>query len=187
MAISFNTLPSEKPNKLPDIGPYIVTIIKAEMKPPADPQKPLYLNMQFALTTGAGVGAGNMYDMLSESEHEIVRYKLQRFITALNIPIMDTFELKDLCKIIVGKQLIADVTHEKKKEDSPYPPKAIVDVFTGEIYYPMSMAAEIFELDQPTLPFDVIDTPPDVINASDAEDGQPQTAQTPVTPPTIKY
>jgi hypothetical protein len=170
MPISFNSLPSEKPNKLPEKGKYILTILKAEMKTPSDPKKPDYLNMQLALTNGNGVGAGNIYDMLSESDNEIVRYKLQRFITALGLEILDTFELKDLCKVIVGKQLIGDITHEKPKEGSPYPPKAIIDVFSDEIYYPMSMAPEFFAANE--IPFEVVDAATPLINAPDAADGQ---------------
>lgn len=157
MAINFNTLPSDKPNALPEKGSYIATIEKAEMKNPKDTSKPPYLNLTFALKTPDGKSAGKIFDIISESEHELVRYKLSRFITALEIPITGMFELKDLCKIIQGKTIIIDITKEEKEGQNP---RAVVDIFTNQIYYSMKDASEIFA--------DWTEDRP--INASDAAD-----------------
>jgi hypothetical protein len=92
----------------------------------------------------------------------VIRYKLLRFITALNLPITGAFELKDLTKIVTGKKMIVDVTIDdpkKKDPNSPYSAKAVVDVFSGMVYYPLTEASAIFGI-QPT----------GEINAPDADD-----------------
>lgn len=166
MAINFNALPNEKPNALPNPGTYFATIEKAEMKQPSDSSKPEYLNLTLALQTKDGKSAGKIFDMLSESDKDLIRYKLARFILALEIPITGAFELKDLTKIVTGKKLIVDVAVDdpkKKNPDSPYQAKAVVDVFTNMIYYPLAEASTIFGIQAPT----------GEINAPDAHDAEP--------------
>jgi hypothetical protein len=159
--INFDTLPGDKPNQLPAKGTYFATVENPEMKQPKDPNKPPYLNIRLALRHPNGKSAGKIFDLFTESDHELVRYKLQRFITALQIPIMGTFELKDLCKVIGNKQLIVDVTTEEKEG---FQPKAIVDVFAGQVYYPLTEANSIFESTT------VADDDSPFINAPDAAD-----------------
>lgn len=141
MGINFNELPDNKPVSLPDKGTYIATIEKAEMKQGQDASKPPYLNLLLALQTPDGKPAGKIYDIISESAHELVRFKVKRFVMATEIPIVGNFELRDLVKVLPNKQLIVDVTHEEKDGRQP---KGIVDIFAGGIYYPMSQRAEVF-------------------------------------------
>lgn len=166
MAINFNSLPNTRPNQLPEPGKYYATIEKAEMTKPKDPTRPPYLNLTLALQDKNGKSCGKIFrDILSESDSDIVRYKIQRFITALNLPITDVFELKDLVKVVVGKKMIVDVTIDdpkKKDPNSPYAPSPVVDVFSGMIYYPLSEAATLFDTDP-------IETEEEV-NAPDADD-----------------
>jgi hypothetical protein len=160
--INFNALPTDKPNALPAAGPYFATIEKAEMKTPNNPNKPDYLNLTLAIQNKEGKSAGKIFDILSESDNDVIRYKLLRFITALNLPITGAFELKDLTKIVTGKKMIVDVTIDdpkKKDPNSPYSAKAVVDVFSGMVYYPLTEASAIFGI-QPT----------GEINAPDADD-----------------
>jgi hypothetical protein len=165
MAINFNSLPNDRPNQLPTPGKYYATIEKAEMTNPKDPAKLPYLNLTLALQDKNGKSCGKIFrDMLSESDSDIVRYKIQRFITALGIPITDTFELKDLVKIVIGKKLIVDVTIDdpkKKDPNSPYAPSPVVDIFSGMIYYPLSEAAALFGTDPAGT---------EEVNAPDADD-----------------
>lgn len=165
MAINFNSLPNNRPNQLPTPGKYYATIEKAEMTKPKDPTKPPYLNLTLALQDKNGKSCGKIFrDMLSESDNDIIRYKIQRFITALGLPITDTFELKDLVKIVTGKKLIVDVTIDdpkKKDPNSPYAPSPVVDIFSGMIYYPLSEAAALFGTDP---------TGTEEVNAPDADD-----------------
>lgn len=142
MAINFNSLPINKPNALPEKGPYYATVDSAEMKTGNDPTKPPYLNMCLSLKNKDGVSCGKIYDILSESDKELVQYKLARFVIAMGLEKLGTFELADLVKVIKGKQLIVDVKVEPAKNG--FPEKAVVDVFSGSIYYPLSEAKSIF-------------------------------------------
>lgn len=174
MAINFNSLPTDKPNALPDNGTYYATIESAEMKQGKDPTKPPYLNIALALKDKYGKACGKIFDIISESDKELVQYKLARFILALDLAKLGTFELVDLVKIIKNKQLIVDVKQEEAKDG--YPAKAVVDVFAGSIYYPMSDATTIFGVAAPKTEskltdIQVIDDNDDLtIDASDAAD-----------------
>jgi len=155
MSVNFDSLPSDNPNGTIPKGRYHATIKSAEMKqgkPDKDGNlKAPYLNACLMLKTiDKNQGKGNMYDIISESEQPIAQYKLRRLVEALELPITGKFELKDLCKIIVGKEMLVDITIDNPKEDSVYPAKNVVDVFSGAIYYSTT------------------DTP--AINAEDAED-----------------
>lgn len=174
MAINFNSLPTDKPNALPDNGTYYATIESAEMKQGKDPTKPPYLNIALALKDKNGRACGKIFDILSESDKELVQYKLARFVLALGLEKLGTFELIDLVKIIKNKQLIVDVKQEEAKDG--YPAKAVVDVFAGSIYYPINDAAIIFGTATPksepkSTDVQVVDDDDTLtINASDAAD-----------------
>lgn len=176
MAINFNSLPSNRPTNLPPTGTYYAVIESAEMRQGQDPTKPPYLNMCLALKDKSGRAVGKIYDILSESDKELVQYKLARFLMALDLAKLGTFELADLAKLIKNKQLIVDVKQEESQNG--YPAKAVVDVFKNMIYYPMSEASVIFNIPQETAqetavqnaPWDVPTTDELTINASDAVD-----------------
>lgn len=171
--INFNSLPTDKPNALPENGAYFATIESAEMKQGKDPTKPPYLNIALALKDKHGKSCGKIFDIISESDKELVQYKLARFLIALDLAKLGTFELVDLVKIIKNKQLIVDVKQEEARDG--YPAKAVVDVFAGSIYYPISDAAVVFgtEIEAPKTNnsnIEVIDDDTLDINASDAAD-----------------
>lgn len=142
MSINFNSLPTEKPAQGTVIptGQYIGTIKKAEMKQPKDEKRPPYLNLEIDIVDEASATEmGKLWAVLSESEHPLPRYQLSRFIQALNLPITGEFELKDLTKMVVGKQLKLDVTPEDRN-DGKEPQKSVVDV-SAEIFYPLNTTA----------------------------------------------
>lgn len=175
MAINFNSLPSNRPTNLPATGTYYAVIESAEMRQGQDPTKPPYLNMCLALKDKSGRAVGKIYDILSESDKELVQYKLARFLMALDLAKLGTFELADLAKLIKNKQLIVDVKQEESQNG--YPAKAVVDVFKNNIYYSMSEANTIFNLPENAqstavqdAPWDVPETDDLTINASDAVD-----------------
>lgn len=158
MTIHFDKLPDEKPGpSLPEAGKYLATITGAEMKNPkqveGQPTKAQYLALTLTLQDENGNPKGKIYDNLTESDSEYVRYKLKRFIIAMEIPVTATIELKDIAKIVKNKQMWVDVMQDLKSA----PPKGQVDMFGGEIYYPLDKAA-------------VMDTP---VNAPDATDAPP--------------
>lgn len=169
--INFNSLPNNRPTNLPAPGPYYATVEAAEMRQGFDATKPPYLNITLALKDKYGKNCGKIYDILSESDKELVQYKLARFIIALGLENLGTFELTDLVRVIKNKQLIVDVKQEEATER--YPAKAVVDVFKGSIYYPMRDAETVFQLNdaEKELPFDLVEPSDDLkINASDAVD-----------------
>lgn len=158
--ITFDALPTNKSSNNIEKGTYYATIEVAEMRQPKDPQKPLYLNMLLALKDSTGKPVGKIYDILTESDANLIRYKLARFIKALKLEkTLTNFELSDLCKIIKDKELIVDVTPEIKDREETG--RTVVDVFTNEIYYPIEEASQIFGN---------MLTTPQVINAEDAKD-----------------
>lgn len=171
--INFNSLPTDKPNALPETGTYYATIDTAEMKQGKDPTKPMYLNISLALKDKDGKACGKIFDIIAESDKELIQYKIARFLIALDLAKLGSFELADLVKVVKNKQLIVDVKQEEPKDG--YPAKAVVDVFSGSIYYPISEAATIFGTPAPkqeSKPTDlnVVDDDSLEINASDAAD-----------------
>jgi hypothetical protein len=106
MAINFAGLPDERPSVLPEVGKYRVLIEKAEMKTPkvepGQPKKPDYLSMTLALRVkpDGTPATGKVYDNLSESDSDYVRYKIKRFIIAMGIPVTKSIELKDFIQFI---------------------------------------------------------------------------------------
>lgn len=173
MAINFNSLPSTKPQNTVPNGFYQATIIKAEMKRSNTSGNP-YLSLQYDLTDGKGT-TGKLFDLQMESEKEFLRYKLQRFLNALQLNLQGTFELKDLCKLVVGKKIIVDVTTE---DNAQYGARNAVNSFEHEVYYPLNEWASLTAetsiddvLDDSDVPFDTSEnTSSDTINAADATD-----------------
>lgn len=157
--INFQNLPTATPNALPDKGVYMYEIESAQMRSSANHD---YLEIKAKLSKGDGKKVATIFDRIFDIDSDIPRYKLRQFIVALRLPITGDFQLSDLTKMIVGKKILADITHEKSK-DPKYADKAVVDVFSSEIYYPLARAVEL--LGQPMTSAETA-----AINASDAED-----------------
>ena len=166
MPINFDKLPDNSPSMLPEKGTYFATIEQAAMKAVKDATsgKPDYLNLKLSLKNKEGKAVGTIWDMITESDHDLLRYKLKRFIQALELPITGSFELKDLAKVVQGKSLIVDVTHDTRDKDRPA--KAVVDIFTNEVFYPLTDASIIFEgiTEDDDLPFSIDE--PDAADAT---------------------
>lgn len=139
MAINFDKLPTENPYALPPIGIYKAKVTKAEMK--TGPKGP-YLNLTLALSDGKGRRYGNLFDMVSESGHQVVQYKLGRLVSALKLNLHGMCELRDLAKIIVGREMCVDVTHQPDNRDETQM-QAKVRVFATEIYWPIEQYEEL--------------------------------------------
>lgn len=174
MSINYDALPSTKPQNTLPSGFYMATIVKAEMKRSTNTGSD-YLSLQYDLNNGAGV-TGKLFDIQMESEKEFLRYKLQRFLTALNLNLSGSFELKDLCKLVNGKKFIVDVTVE---DNAQYGKRNTVNSFEHEIYYNINEWASLTSANAaPTTPFDAVEedipAPTDAdapaINAADALD-----------------
>lgn len=136
--INMNELPVNKPamNNIIPKGRYVGQIIKAEMKQPKDPERPMYFSAECDITDPqSNTNMGKFWIRLFESEAPLVRYQLSRFITALKLPITGEFELKDLTKVVVNKKLFIDIAPEERKDNNP-PTQSVVDI-NGECFYPV--------------------------------------------------
>ncbi len=160
MAINFDALPNSKPFSNPEPGTYYATIDTAEMKQGKDLSKPPYLNLKYKLKDQTGKSAGVIFDIIAESEHNLMQYKLKRFLLAIGVNFNGAFELRDLAKLCPGKEIIVDIKIEAGQDGRP--DRAVVDVMKDEIYYNISEASEIFG--------------EGAINASDAADAKVKTA-----------
>lgn len=133
MSINFSSLPTSNPYALPKPGVYKAKIEEATMKTPkSDATKPPYLNVKLALYDADGNKAGTVYDIFTEGTSSVVQFKLSRFIQACGLPLTGVMELSDIGKIVAGRTVVVDIMHDKKSEQ----PRAVVDVFSRECYYP---------------------------------------------------
>jgi len=134
MAINMNSLPTEKGSTFAIIpkGSYIAKIVKAEMKTPKSGGND-YFSAECDITDPASdTGMGKFWINLFESEANLPRYQLRRFIEALKLNIQGEFELKDLTKMVTNKSLVIDIC----PEDKPDPQRSVVDI-SAECFYPL--------------------------------------------------
>lgn len=132
--INFDKLPTSlenSPSLIPE-GTYKGTIEKAEMKMPKDESKAPYLSLTWNLVDKAGKNLGKLFDILSDSEKPAVQHKLYQFVTALEINLGSTFELRDLAKVAIGKTALVKVIIDKKSE----PNRNQVNLFDNNCYMP---------------------------------------------------
>ena len=140
MTINFNSLPTEKPTMGTVIpkGHYHAKIRKAEMKSPKKAGRPDYFSAECDITDPvSGTAMGKFWINLFESEAPLVRYQLSRFITALRLPIQGEFDLKDLTKMVNGKELEIDIQPEERDDNKP-PQRSILDI-SNECFYPVGI------------------------------------------------
>lgn len=131
MSINFDSLPTNAPVSLMPDGNYPVTIKRAEMK-----TGPSGAYMSLVLDTGSG----NVFDMISESDKPLARYKLGQFLRAIGVTPEGEFNLKDLVKLVPNKKLIAAIGHQDA--NNGYPARNIVNAFDEKIYYSVKDTTE---------------------------------------------
>lgn len=138
MAINMNSLPTEKPATFSVIpkGQYIATIKKAEMRQPKEAGKPAYYSAEADITDPVSKASlGKFWINLFESNAPLCLYQISRFIKALNLPLAGEFELKDLTKMTVGKQLMIDICPDKDGK------RSVLDI-DADIFYPIAATPE---------------------------------------------
>lgn len=140
MAISFDSLPNAPQANLIPAGAYIATIEKAAMKQPKDDKKPPYLNLQLDIKDAEGKSYGKLFDIITESESEYMRYKLRCFIQAIDVNLGNVFELRDLTKVCVGKKCEVTVTVDEKST----PPRSQINMFAADMYKRISNVVDPF-------------------------------------------
>lgn len=161
MSINFDSLPTEKPFALPPEGFYKAKIIKAEMRAAKNEALPPELNMTYALTNAAGKKCGNMFDTLRESDKPAQLYKISRFVKALGLELSGSIELKDLAKLVVNKELVVDLEHNKytSSKTGKEMANAQVALFREECYYPIEDFEKLIALEPTVAPTDDEPTP----------------------------
>lgn len=141
--INFDALPKENPFALPTPGVYKAHIEEATMKKPkTDATRPPYLNLKITLFNHDGTKAGTIFDTISESDSQIVQYKIGRFAKAVGLPLQGSMELADIAKLVVHKDLALDVSIDDKGQQ----PRSQVDLFSREAYYPIGEYESVYEL-----------------------------------------
>lgn len=148
MAIQFDSLPTTNSFK-PEADVYLAHIEEAVMrkpKPSSDgTQKPEYLNLKYRITRHNGKSAGVMYDSQYDSDKQLVKYKLARFLQACGIPLVGAMELADIAKLVLNKDIVVDTV----VDESGTQPRLNVDLFGREAYYPKDQFDEIWRLAHP--------------------------------------
>ena len=135
MAINFDQLPKRNPSMSIDDGIYRGRIVEATMRKPQDVSKPSYLSVTIQLFTAKGSKCGRLFDRFFDSDNEAMLFKLFRFVTALGLNLKGaTLELKDLTKLIVGKDLCVDVIN-KENDRQPGRKFPEANIFGGDIYW----------------------------------------------------
>ena len=131
--INFDNLPktNEAASAVFENGKYRCHIKDAKIPVGKD-----YLTVVFTVTENSGKTT-TIFDNFFDSEKPLPRYKLAQLIRALRIPLTGNFELKDLPKIIVGKDLMAAI---KQEQNEGYSPRNVIDAFDDEIFYPSDNA-----------------------------------------------
>lgn len=135
MPINFNSLGDRQPRELPPAGKYIATIEKAEHKLSKAGKDMLSVTFDLKTLDGKKV-PGKLFDFIMDGEHNLVQYKLKRFIIACGlleaIQEYGEFELKDLGKLVVGKTIVVDTVIEKNEQ---YGDKLKVDTVKDRVFY----------------------------------------------------
>lgn len=176
MAINFDSLPKQNPYNTPiqiDSGYYRAIITKAQMYKTRD-QSSEYLGVTSDLFDVTGKKVAAFFDRFQDSDKPLLQFKLGRFVICLGLNIAGTMELKDLAKIIPGKEYALEIEQQEwNNTTSP-----AVKIFGSEGYWPLSAFDELTGVQgassviaAPTdddLPF-MPETDPQ-FNAADAED-----------------
>lgn len=141
MSINFDQLPKDNPFALIPIGYYKFVVAKAEMKPNKDPAKKPFLVITFSLTDSKGNKRGNLFDrIMDNTTTPALLYKTGRFCNAIGVVLTGEVDLKDLAKLIVGKQGVLEVEHSKDTRTGAAPDavQAQVKLFGSDCFWPLS-------------------------------------------------
>ena len=147
MAIHFDALPKEKPEDmgggLPREGFHKVKITKAETTISKAVNK--YLKLFLKTADGPVV-----FDNIFDSDAPALQYKLGRLVIACKLPLTGELSLEDLSKVLMNKELVADIKHIENEYQGKVTTKAEVDIFSNDIFYPIEDYASLVADTVPT-------------------------------------
>lgn len=167
MSISFDNLPNSIPGgdfPLIPKGKYKATIEKAEMKQPKDEQRPPYLSLVWNVFDENGKSLGKLFDNLTESDSDYVRFKIRSFIEAIDVNLGKTFELRDLTKVSVGKTCIISITIDDRGNQ----PKNQINIFDNPPYARVLEAKKNDFIQDDDIPFDTAEAEPSSANSKES-------------------
>lgn len=153
--INFDKVPDNNPYSVPDEGYYVFKCINANMRSPKDPSKKDYLNVQMMLVDKTGKKAGTFFDNFFDSDASAILYKLGRFVKAINLNLTGNVELKDIAKLLPGKEGVLEIEHRQDSRfpDDPTKIQAQVKLFGSECYWPTDQFKELVgEVDAAQIP-----------------------------------
>lgn len=134
--INFDELPDSNPFSTPKPGFYLVDIKAAESKQPKDTAKKEFLEVQMILTDADGKACGTLFDRFYDTDSDIPKFKLGRFVKALKLPITGSMTFRDFAKVLPGRTLVVDICNKPDDYKGNGAMKAEVDLFAREAYYP---------------------------------------------------
>ena len=106
MAIIFDEMPDKKPSQRTQVEPgqYSATVVKAEMLT-GKASGNEFLSVAFKLDKG-----GFVNEAFTDNEKPFNQWKIGRLCKACGVSLVGEFHLKDLTKVIKGKEVLLDVT-----------------------------------------------------------------------------
>ena len=136
--VNFDKIPDNNPFQIPDKGYYLFKCVNANMRQPKDKNKKSYLNVQMSLVDKNGKKAGTFFDNFFDSSSSAVLYKLGRFINAIGLNLTGDVDLKDIAKLVPGKEGVLEIDHQQDSRfpDDPTKVQAQVKLFGSECYWP---------------------------------------------------
>lgn len=144
MAINFDAIPDKNPSGSLEPGTYRMKVTKTEMKQPKDTNKPMFLEVTYA-TTAMNGDTSTFVDKFFESDSTFLLFKLKRFTAAAGIPLTGDVELKDISKLIGGKEVVGVITNSENTYKGKTTTIAEIDLFNSDCYYPVSDWAKFCE------------------------------------------
>jgi hypothetical protein len=169
MAINFNALPQESGSGMAP-GTYKCKVVDVKMRQPADKAKPEYMQLTYELYDYAGNKKGKMVDNFYDSDAQVFQFKFGRLNYAAGLNLVSAIELKDLAKLMPGKEYVVNTIKDKDK-DGKESGFLTADIFGGQIFHRLDEFADVIGHDD-SVPF---------INAPDATDAVAPAAPTPTT------
>lgn len=135
--MNFNALTKEKPVNLVTDGNYRARIATAEMK---ENKNGKYISIRLDILDEEDKRLNGVFDVLSESDAEMMQYKIYRFIRATGIELPENFTLKTILDNIANaKEFKVDITTQKQEG---YSPRNVVNV-AKDLYYTLDDNIEV--------------------------------------------
>jgi len=164
--INFNNLPKDNGSGMQP-GPYKCKVTSAKMRTPKTKDDGTvgkdYLELGLDLFDINGNKKGKMFDRLFESDAQALQYKLGRLNYAAQLNLMTEIELKDLAKLMPGKEYVVITKEQIDNRTNEKNGYLEADLFGSEIFLRLDEFVAGEGIPDADLPF----------AAKDADDAKP--------------